>query len=63
MAVGSQSQWLRAPVAKAGDPGSIPGGCLGFVLSSWLSNVDEVENQAIPVYVTQKHNPGNEGLQ
>ena len=42
--VGGRSSVVRAPVAKAGDPASIPGGCLGFFYSSWLTNVDGMKD-------------------
>ena len=41
LAVGGRSSAVRAPAAKAGDPGSIPG---GFFFSSWLTNVDGMKD-------------------
>ena len=39
---GAVAQWSRAPVAKAGDPGLIPGSCPEFFFSSWLTDVDGI---------------------
>ena len=41
---GGRSSVVRAPAAKAGDPGSIPGSCLGFFFFSWLTNVDGMKD-------------------
>ena len=35
---GGPSSMVRAPEAKAGDLGSIPSSCLGFLFSSWPTN-------------------------
>ena len=41
---GGHSSVVRATMAKAGDLGWIPGSCLVFFFSSWLTNVEGMKD-------------------
>ena len=52
-AIAQRSEHLH--VAEAGDSGSIPGSCLGFFFSSWLTNVDEMIRGTIVQFDCYQH--------
>ena len=51
--IAQQSEHLL--VAEAGDPDSIPGSCLGFFFSGWLTNVDEIIRGTIVQFGCYQH--------